>query len=84
MSENKKKEKVEMTPEMMMMREQIRELRKERRQRSMDKMADGMGKAMSKMVPKGIKHPDSLVRNSHLYTGVQKKEDSPRKRIRLF
>lgn len=79
----KKKEKVEMTPEMRLAEMQIRELRRLRRQESMDRMASGMGKALNKITPKGIRHPDSLVRNAHLY-GIRSNNPNQRRRVKLF
>ena len=53
-------------PDESLMREYIQTVKGEKRRRSIARL----GKILSvfgSIVPKGIKHPDSLVRNTHLY-----------------
>jgi len=54
-------------------------LKQERRQRRSDRLGTTLKQAKSSL-PKGIRHPDSLVRNEELYIGHKAK----RKGVRLF
>jgi hypothetical protein len=54
-------------------------LKRERRQRRSDRLGVTVGQ-IRKGLPKGIKHPDSLVRNEELYIGHKVK----RKGVRLY
>lgn len=47
-------------------KEYIRTVKAERRRKATERMGSVLG-AFGKLVPKGIRHPDSLVRNVHLY-----------------
>ena len=50
-----------------LMKEYIAEKKRERREKSMANVGKLLG-AFGKMMPKGIRHPDSLVTNHHLYS----------------
>lgn len=49
-----------------LLREYIRIVKSERRRRTTESMGKVLG-AFGKLIPRGVKHPDSLVRNVHLY-----------------
>ena len=47
--------------------EQISELRRLRRKERLDKTREKLGWVLKNITPRGIRHPDSLVGNLHLY-----------------
>ena len=63
------REDLSVDPELM--KEYLRERKREKREKSSARMG-GFFKAFGKAIPKGIRHPDSLVKNAHLYTGGHK------------
>jgi len=61
------RKKEELTPEQRVTQRQISELKKLRRQEQMAKVQKDLGFLFRHSFPKGIRHPDSLVGNRHLY-----------------
>jgi len=49
-----------------LMREYIKTVREERRRKSTENVGKVL-KVFGKLVPKGVRHPDSLITNAHLY-----------------
>ena len=49
-----------------LMREYIQTVKQERRRRTTQRVGKILG-MFGKVMPRGIRHPDSLVRNLHLY-----------------
>ena len=58
---------VEMTPEQRLTQAQIDEMKRLRKKETMAQIRSQMSTVFKHITPKGIKHPDSLVRNAHLY-----------------
>ena len=54
------------TEEEKLLRENIKLIKAERRRRNSEKMGKVL-KSFGKAIPKGIRHPDSIVTNMHLY-----------------
>lgn len=49
--------------------DQLGDLRKELRKERQIRMVDRMTSPMKKLFPSGIRYPDDVVQNKHLYTG---------------
>lgn len=56
-----------LTSEQQVLQQQIDELKRLRRQQKVDRMAEQLEGVFKKMVPRGIRHPDSLIANRDLY-----------------
>lgn len=54
-------------------RSQIREIKSVRRREQLDKLQGQLGWIFKNTIPKGIRSPDSTVRNLHLYRPVRGK-----------
>jgi hypothetical protein len=61
---------------------QERLFKKQNRQKRQEKV-EAVFKKLGAGVPKGIRHPDSLVRNGELY-GLRKSSSDKKKGVRLF
>jgi len=56
-----------LTPEQEVTERQIRELKRLRRVERNDRLREQLGWVFKNSFPKGIRHPDSTVKNIHLY-----------------
>jgi len=60
---------IEMTPEQKITQAQIDQLRRLERGRKTEKLRGQLGWVFKGVIPKGIRNPDSLIVNKHLYIG---------------
>lgn len=58
---------VEMTPEQKISQMQINEMKRLRRRESTDRLRTQLGFVFKHITPKGVKDPNKMVRNIHLY-----------------
>lgn len=72
---------IEMTPEQKLTQVQIDEIKRLRRKETTDRLRSQMGFVFKSAMPHGIRNPDSLITNMHLYAPPR---DGKKHTTRLF